>query len=1472
MFFTVVIAMLVSCSSDKNTSSELDVGPPTITILGENPVTISVGEPYYDTGATAQDEVDGIVSIIVDSNVQSDKIGQYTVIFSAVDKAGNESIATRIVNVIEKDTATQLMNDMAALQSDNTPFTTEAELVQSEFAKNNFPTAEAKRLERLHYLVAIAEDPDPDWFYTYVDRPVYVGKQGDSFTAHLTKRTVDDLDLGPVTNEQLRFVVRIQRSDDDFEYVPDHRVADYVEWTGDGVVEVKVPDDLTQGRLVVGVRPNFEDVAQEATAERWSTVLFAEIWKLKADVKTLSRADVLFPIVNADTVTIAADSVFNRDEITQATQERLAVQEDFNLPIVIKNHAIQMGDKLSYFLGEQPYSGIVQQVIERDGQYFALMSPELFEVYEITGGEAGVLTEQGLAPENVVYRDGEVLPSETDESDPTEFSKPSSPSERADDEYKFVDVSCSEGRSVFTINPIFDLSEADLGLDIRLNALGENEVSCSLTAKTRPINLTALLNSAGPAAIVVRRLLGAGIIATPFGELKLAAKTPLVGINFGASLNKGGHLKFSTLDSLLSLTDRLNLEADTPRDRSELGVGASVGLKIEVEGFSGEGDIALVLSFLRIEVNDLGVEGKAVLEAGGKLEALSASEVYESKEPSSMTLSLGINLEARVSKGAGNLFRYLGLFKLAEFVAKVNYKLIDDVKLPIYYTYSEVADDSKGSATVHELALENKFFEKINPFETLGVMAPENTSSSVFNDKASAVSYENEECQASANGHISSPIIACSGIFCGQVTKPARLCVGKIAIGSIFLETEIDTTVEKDLVLVNNGAGDVTVDIDALPVLAGKVQLPIKNQTQETIRFFGACGDKSTVKRGRTIASVAGNDDLKEEVENILVCYRDDRTTFGDPHIITADGLGYDYYASGDYIMSRIEGVDDYSVQARFLPGFETSWPQAVALQVGSDVIEVQGITEISSIRRNSLKVFINGQLSLSYSKRLPSGGRLFVTGLVDGSTSAMTVVWPSSSQANGYAVRISVAGGVSPFIDFNIIRPLDFQGKEEGLLGNFNNDPTDDFKRRNGEVLTADGDLSFTELYGLFGADWLIRPNESLFRNSNAIKPTFPSKVVELTPAQRDFGEQACLGLVGFYYEACVLDVGLSNNVDLIKEYYANTADLNDWAQFITAPPVTYPIYKLEISNLIFDEDIEGVSHRSAAIKKVTGEGGFLLLLRPPRGAKVSFPNGLASLTGYGDVSTNVSLDCSTTYPETDNDLYMKTGSIQLWAQDPLSGGAGRLYDEQGLSCENKRLLSGQKECFNFSTYEEEACTEEHLGQDGHHESRTLTSVRLEEILGGEMISDRLTGLMWQNDALVTTPYDSGVFSHGERSAVSVVPGTEPIEIPDPVDLSIYKNICSSLELGQFNDWRVPTPAELFSIINFGFNNSQNHALTSMDRLFKIPETLPISYLSLDDYRTQGLWLIDFRSKRLGNLYSSSDGKIYLRCVRNEY
>ena len=71
-----------------------DTTAPVITMLGITPVTIAVGSVYTDAGATAFDNIDGVITanIVTVNSVNTAVAGTYTVTYNVQDSAGNSAV------------------------------------------------------------------------------------------------------------------------------------------------------------------------------------------------------------------------------------------------------------------------------------------------------------------------------------------------------------------------------------------------------------------------------------------------------------------------------------------------------------------------------------------------------------------------------------------------------------------------------------------------------------------------------------------------------------------------------------------------------------------------------------------------------------------------------------------------------------------------------------------------------------------------------------------------------------------------------------------------------------------------------------------------------------------------------------------------------------------------------------------------------------------------------------------------------------------------------------------------------------------------------------------------------------------------------------------------------------------------------------------------------------------------------------
>jgi hypothetical protein len=95
----IVAAVIIdNASSD---SSFVDITPPSIGIIGDNPLTIELGTAYVDAGAFAIDAVDASVPVTSSGSVNTNVVGSYTITYTGTDRSGNSASATRTVNVVD---------------------------------------------------------------------------------------------------------------------------------------------------------------------------------------------------------------------------------------------------------------------------------------------------------------------------------------------------------------------------------------------------------------------------------------------------------------------------------------------------------------------------------------------------------------------------------------------------------------------------------------------------------------------------------------------------------------------------------------------------------------------------------------------------------------------------------------------------------------------------------------------------------------------------------------------------------------------------------------------------------------------------------------------------------------------------------------------------------------------------------------------------------------------------------------------------------------------------------------------------------------------------------------------------------------------------------------------------------------------------------------------------------------------------
>ena len=245
--------------------------------------------------------------------------------------------------------------------------------------------------------------------------------------------------------------------------------------------------------------------------------------------------------------------------------------------------------------------------------------------------------------------------------------------------------------------------------------------------------------------------------------------------------------------------------------------------------------------------------------------------------------------------------------------------------------------------------------------------------------------------------------------------------------------------------------------------------------------------------------------------------------SWGDPHIITFDGLKYEFQTVGEFWLVRTP-QEDFAVQVCQQPWFNSqrvSVNTAVAALLSEHRVNVYLNTKESPIRVDGGELNIEDGSSVEVSE----GNSISRKG------NDYTLL-----SASGDRVVIELRGS---YLNISV-HTARFEGIT-GLLGNANSSTEDDMALSNGEVLSQP--MSLATRYGDFANSWRITSG-SLFVQDNFECPSnedFPvGKDVtldELDNAARQKAETACAEIKDkTLLEACIIDVALTDDTSFAE------------------------------------------------------------------------------------------------------------------------------------------------------------------------------------------------------------------------------------------------------------------------------------------------------------------------------------------------
>jgi hypothetical protein len=249
-------------------------------------------------------------------------------------------------------------------------------------------------------------------------------------------------------------------------------------------------------------------------------------------------------------------------------------------------------------------------------------------------------------------------------------------------------------------------------------------------------------------------------------------------------------------------------------------------------------------------------------------------------------------------------------------------------------------------------------------------------------------------------------------------------------------------------------------------------------------------------------------------------------------HLSTHDRLRFDFQAAGEFVLFE-DASGDHVAQIRTEPRTPApvTYTTAVAVRVSGDVIAIHVLPD--------LRIVLNGksiEMDPVSQLDLPGGGTLTRENKI------ITARWPDGTKVQSRFVEKN-------YMNVGVYLAPSLAGRTRGLAGDFDGDPDNDMKTRDGEQLPRR--VGRDVLYGRFGNSWRIRQDESLFwyapgeSTATYTLADFPIKDIQLAdldPADIERAEQACRAQGIEHprlFSDCVFDVAVTGDTSLTTGHW---------------------------------------------------------------------------------------------------------------------------------------------------------------------------------------------------------------------------------------------------------------------------------------------------------------------------------------------
>lgn len=299
---------------------------------------------------------------------------------------------------------------------------------------------------------------------------------------------------------------------------------------------------------------------------------------------------------------------------------------------------------------------------------------------------------------------------------------------------------------------------------------------------------------------------------------------------------------------------------------------------------------------------------------------------------------------------------------------------------------------------------------------------------------------------------------------------------------------------------------------------------------------------------------------------------------YGDPHIVTLDGLGYDFQAVGEYVLveSTIAADPrDFQVQVRFepLPGSDlVSVTTRLAVNIGDKIVEIDAL--------GSDPLMIDG---VALTTEQIATGAVDVDGdgtpdiFFDAALSGFTIVLNDLNEQ----LMVKNMGGVLNACVFLSDAAGGHAGNVQGLMGNANGDLSDDLMSRDGA--TTYTDPTFAELYVDYADSWKVTSAERGFSDAEGagdFPDGFPAAKISIAdlPGSVLAAAEAAVDAAGItdpiLRESAILDFALTGDDNFIQGALGLAADPTEEVEVTDAPEIPLTIGVTPVDTVVNEAD----------------------------------------------------------------------------------------------------------------------------------------------------------------------------------------------------------------------------------------------------------------------------------------------------------